>query len=378
MPEPHDPLVAVDLYGTGIHPQSWRRPDSRAEDLFTAGYWTGLLGQADSAGVDLAFVGDTFAIATTGHADQRGQLDAVAIAARAVAPTERIGLVPTVTVTHTEPFHVSKAIASLDHASLGRAGWQVDVSAGQAQANLFGRKDAQDAESLWAEAADAIEVVSLLWDSWEDDAEIRDVATGRFIDRDKLHYIDFEGAHFSVKGPSITPRSPQGQSLIVIGARDEHSTRVAAARADVIRIGAPTVDAARDVADRVRRAAAEAGRDPASLRILLDVEVVIAETADTAERDLAQLENWSGGRYEPASILHRGDAPGLSRLITDVVGAGGVDGVTLRPLALTSGLNEITERVLPLLRPGGRASDSGVLRERLGFTRPVNHFAGQD
>ena len=225
MPEPHDPLVAVDLYGTGIHPQSWRRPDSRAEDLFTAGYWTGLLGQADSAGVDLAFVGDTFAIATTGHADQRGQLDAVAIAARAVASTERIGLVPTVTVTHTEPFHVSKAIASLDHASLGRAGWQVDVSAGQAQANLFGRKEAQDAESLWAEAADAIEVVSLLWDSWEDDAEIRDVATGRFIDRDKLHYIDFEGTHFSVKGPSITPRSPQGQSLIVIGAPCRRSRR---------------------------------------------------------------------------------------------------------------------------------------------------------
>jgi len=106
--------------------------------------------------------------------------------------------------------------------------------------------------------------------------------------------------------------------------------------------------------------------------------VVIAETADAAERDLAQLENWSGSRYEPASILHRGDAPGLSRLITDVVGAGGVDGVTLRPLALTSGLNEITERVLPLLRPGDRAPDSGVLRERLGFTRPVNHFAGQD
>ncbi|GCE43118.1 hypothetical protein Rhow_007247 [Rhodococcus wratislaviensis] len=378
MPEAHRPLVAVDLYGTGIHPQSWRRQDSRAEDLFTAVYWTGLIGQADSAGVDLAFVGDSFAIATTGHADQRGQLDAVAITARAVASTERIGLVPTVTVTHTEPFHVSKAIASLDHASGGRAGWQVDVSPGQIQADLFGRKDAQDAESLWAEAADAIEVVGLLWDSWEDDAEIRDVATGRFIDRDKLHYVDFEGDHFSVKGPSITPRSPQGQSLIVIAARDEYSTRVAAARADVIRIAAPTVDAARDVAARVRRAAAEAGRDPATLRILLDVEVVIAETADAAERDLAQLENWSGARYEPASVLYRGDAPGVARLITDVAATGDVDGVTLRPLALPSGLDAITGDVLPLLGSGDPAPGGGLLRERLGFTRPANRFAGQD
>ncbi|TQC49108.1 LLM class flavin-dependent oxidoreductase [Rhodococcus sp. WS4] len=377
MPEPRFPLVAVDLYGTGIHPQSWRRPDSRAEDLFTAGYWTGLLGQADSAGVDLAFLGDSFAIATTGHADQRGQLDAVAIAARAVAATDRIGLIPTVTVTHTEPFHVSKAIASLDHASLGRAGWQVDVSAGQAQADLFGRKDAQDAESLWAEAADAIEVVSLLWDSWEDDAEIRDVPTGRFIDRDKLHYIDFEGTHFSVKGPSITPRSPQGQSLIVIGARDEHSARVAAARADVIRIGAPGVDAARQRAAQVRTAAEEAGRDPGSIRTLLDVEVVIAESADAAEHDLAQLENWSGSRYEPESVLYRGDAPGLARLITAVT-AGDVDGVTLRPLALPSGLDAITGHVLPLLRSGDPGPGSGLLRERLGLGRPARHFAGQD
>ncbi|MBC2639610.1 MULTISPECIES: LLM class flavin-dependent oxidoreductase [unclassified Rhodococcus (in: high G+C Gram-positive bacteria)] len=378
MSEPRSPLVAVDLYGTGIHPQSWRRPDSRAEDLFTAGYWTGLLAQADAAGVDLAFLGDSFAIATTGHAEQRGHLDAVAIAARTVAATDRIGLVPTVTVTHTEPFHVSKAIASLDHASRGRAGWQVDVSAGQAQANLFGRKDAQGIDSLWEEAADAIEVVSLLWDSWEDDAEIRDVATGRFIDRDKLHYIDFEGSHFTVKGPSITPRSPQGQSVVVIEAREEHSARVAAARADVIRIGAPGVEAARQRAVQVRTAAAEAGRDPGSIRVLLDVEVVIAESADTADHDLAQLENWSGSRYEPQSLLHRGDAAGLARLIADVVATGDVDGVTLRPLALASGLDAITAHVLPLLRSEAPVSGRGNLRERLGLTRPVNHFAGQD
>ncbi|MCQ4118091.1 LLM class flavin-dependent oxidoreductase [Rhodococcus tibetensis] len=374
MPE-HYPLIAVDLHGAGLHPQAWRRPDSRAEDLFTAGYWTDLLGVADRAGVDLAFLGDSFALATTGHGEQQGQLDAVAITSRAVTRTRTIGLVPTVTVTHTEPFHVSKAIASLDHASLGRAGWQLDVSAGRAEAELFGRKEPQDDADLWSEASEAIEAVRLLWDSWEDDAEIRDVATGRFIDRDKLHYIDFEGTHFSVKGPSITPRSPQGQPLVVLGAYDEHSRRVAVSHADVIRISASTLDAAGRTAAEVHHGVGEAGRDRSAVRVLLDIEVLIAHSDSDSRRDLAQLENWAGTPYEPRSLLYRGDTAGLADLVTDVVHAGEVDGVTFRPLALPAGLDAITEAVLPLLRPDGTDLGGGLLRERLGFDRPLNHFA---
>jgi alkanesulfonate monooxygenase SsuD/methylene tetrahydromethanopterin reductase-like flavin-dependent oxidoreductase (luciferase family) len=109
------------------------------------------------------------------RADQvHGRLDAVLIVARAAPLTRHVGLMPTVIVTHTEPFHVSKAIATLDY----------------------------------------VEVLRRLWDSWEDDAEIRDTATGRFVDRGKLHYIKFAGDYFSVKGPSITPRPPQGQPVV--------------------------------------------------------------------------------------------------------------------------------------------------------------------
>ncbi len=153
----------------------------------------------------------------------RGRLDAVLIAARVAPLTRHIGLVPTVVATHTEPFHISKAIATLDYVSTGRAGLRVQVSARQNEAAHFGRRtfprfDIEDLDTpavrevttdLFDEAADYVEAVRRLWDSWEDDAEIRDVATGRFIDRDKLHYIDFEGRHFSVKGPSITPGRPR-------------------------------------------------------------------------------------------------------------------------------------------------------------------------
>ena len=107
--------------------------------------------------------------------------------------TSHIGLVPTVIATHTEPFHVSTQIATLDWVTSGRAGQRIKVSSDPAEYALFGRRDPEDRESLFGEAADHVEVQRRLWDSWEDDAEIRDAATGRFIDRDKLHYIDFEG-----------------------------------------------------------------------------------------------------------------------------------------------------------------------------------------
>ncbi len=150
------------------------------------------------------------------------------IAARAAPRTRHIGFVPTAVTTHTEPFHTSKAIATLDYVSTGRAGVRVQIAGRADAAAHFGRREIPplsverlgdpDVQALIAahfdEAADYVEVLRRLWDSWEDDAEIRDVATGRFIDRDKLHYIDFEGRWFSVRGPSITPRPPQGQPVV--------------------------------------------------------------------------------------------------------------------------------------------------------------------
>ena len=149
--------------------------------------------------------------------------------------------------THTEPFHISKAIATLDYVSNGRAGLRVQISARPHEADHFGRRtfppiDLAELQSPagqerltdhFDEAADYVEVVRRLWDSWEDDAEIRDVATGRFVDRDKLHYIDFKGSHFSVKGPSITPRPPQGQPLVTALAHQTVPYRLVARQADV-------------------------------------------------------------------------------------------------------------------------------------------------
>jgi alkanesulfonate monooxygenase SsuD/methylene tetrahydromethanopterin reductase-like flavin-dependent oxidoreductase (luciferase family) len=176
------------------------------EEAFTAGHWADLVREAEHGTLDFVTFGDSL--------DGRPGLDAVLTAARVAPLTTHVGLVPTAVVTHTEPFHLSKAIATLDYVSKGRAGVQLAVAPDPAEAKHFGRREVGPEAELWEEAADYAEVLRRLWDSWEDDAEIRDEATGRFIDREKLHYIDFEGRWFKVRGPSITPRPPQGHPLI--------------------------------------------------------------------------------------------------------------------------------------------------------------------
>jgi alkanesulfonate monooxygenase SsuD/methylene tetrahydromethanopterin reductase-like flavin-dependent oxidoreductase (luciferase family) len=264
-------------------------------------------------------------------------LDAVAVAARVAPVVAGIGLVPTVTVTHTEPFHISKAIATLDIVSMGRAGWQVAVSRTEEEARLFGRKPAAPPALLWREAAEAVEVVVRLWDSWEDDAVIRDVATGRYVDRDRLHYIDFVGEFLSVKGPSITPRSPQAHPLVVV--RDEpDALPVVAQWADVVRVAAPDLAAAHTAREQVRAVVTGAGRDPGAVAVLLDVDA---------------------------------GTDGIVELVAEAVGGGAADGVTLLGAPVPELAARLAER--GLRRP---IAPDATLRERFGLPRPANFFAG--
>jgi alkanesulfonate monooxygenase SsuD/methylene tetrahydromethanopterin reductase-like flavin-dependent oxidoreductase (luciferase family) len=362
--------LAVELAGAGRHPAAARWAQLDPASLLTASYYVSLVRTAARRGLDLVLLPDTFA-------DGAPVLDAVAIAARVAPVVSGIGLVPTTTVTHTEPFHVSKAIATLDIVSGGRAGWEPVVSRTPAEAALFGRKPAAPPEVLWREAADAVEVVVRLWDSWEDDAVIRDAATGRYVDREKLHYIDFNGEFFSVKGPSITPRPPQGHPLVVLRADEAEALPVAARWADVVRVTAPDLDAARDARERIRDAVAEAGRRPDDVTVLLDVEVHLAADAYRARSDIARLDELTG-TLAPSSVRVAGTASDFADLLGRAVRIGAADGVTLVPLVLPADLTAVTEQVVPLLAGRGlfrTGRSGGSLRARFGLSRPANHFA---
>jgi len=346
--------LAVALDGYGWHPEAWRHT-ADLEPVTSGRYWSGLAATAERGLLDFV----TFDDALTPQRRRRpeieprwlaGRPDAVLVASRVAPAISHIGLIPVATVTHTEPFHISKAIATLDFVSHGRAGWQVRVSGTAHEAELFGRRDVIGAD-LFDEASDAVEVVRRLWDSWEDDAIIRDVATGRFVDRDKLHYIDFAGKYFSVKGPSITPRSPQGQPAVAALAHASPIYEFASRSTDLVFITPQDDDSLRTILPEV-----------AGLKVYADVYVTFDGTADPRSDALV----FDGTPTELVDLLLRWQQSGI-------------DGVRLRPAVNATDLPVIVDEVVPLLQQAGRFrtayTDGETLRERLGLPIAENRYA---
>jgi alkanesulfonate monooxygenase SsuD/methylene tetrahydromethanopterin reductase-like flavin-dependent oxidoreductase (luciferase family) len=395
MPDLH---LAVALDGAGWHPAAWREPDARPSQLFTAGYWSWLVEEAERGLLDFVTFEDSLGLQSADRdgpderTDQvRGRLDAVLTAARVAPLTRNIGLIPTVIVTHTEPFHASKAIATLDYVSAGRAGLRVKVSARRDEAGHFGRRgfpqvrlgDPDDlaatrlAGDLLDEAADYAEVIRRLWDSWEDDAEIRDVATGRFIDRDKLHYIDFTGRWFTVKGPSITPRPPQGQPVVTALAHGSAAYQFIARAADVGYVTPRDAAQARAIIAEIRAAQAAAGRDAETVHVVGDLLVFLDRTAASAAACKARLDEAAGGSSPGDALAFTGTPGELADLLQDWHRAG-LSGFRLRPAAIPHDLFLITRGLVPELQRRGafrQAYEAGTLRGLLGLPRPANRYA---
>ncbi|MEU1805225.1 LLM class flavin-dependent oxidoreductase [Streptomyces sp. NPDC019937] len=334
---------------------------------YEAPYYIELARLAERGALDFVTLDDTFGP----PGDGQGRLDALAVLARVAPATERIGLVPTVTTTHTEPFHVSSAVATLDWVSRGRAGWTVEVSATEAEARLVGRRPAAPAPGLWAEAGEVADVSARLWDSWEDDAEIRDTATGRFIDRDKLHYVDYEGAGFRVRGPAIVPRPPQGHPVVAVAATDPVTWDTAARHADIAWIRAAHPEAAGRARDELRRRAAAYGRDPGALTVLAALAVDLGDgEPDSARGPLTTRDG--------APPLYRGGPVGLADLIAGWHDARAVDGFHIVPAVPQRDLERFVNGTVALLQHRGlfRTFYPGTtLREHLGRPRPANRYA---
>jgi alkanesulfonate monooxygenase SsuD/methylene tetrahydromethanopterin reductase-like flavin-dependent oxidoreductase (luciferase family) len=378
--------LAVALDGAGWHPAAWREPDARPADLFRADYWVDLVAEAERGLLDLVTVDDSLRL-QSGHRDGpeprtdrvRGRLDATLITARVAPRTSNIGLLPTAVVTHTEPFHISKAIATLDYVSTGRAGVQVRVATGTDQAAHFGRRTVDPAEldDAFDEAADYVEVLRRLWDSWEDDAEIRDVATGRFVDREKLHYIDFSGRWFSVKGPSITPRPPQGQPIVAALAHRQPVYRLVGRSADLGFVTPHDAGEAAEIVGVIRAEQQAAGRADEPLHVFADLVVFLDDTEAAARDRLARLDERAGAEFTSDAEVFVGTPAGLADLIADWQQAG-LSGFRLRPGALPHDLTAITRGLAPELARRGlfrTEYEADTLRGLLGLTRPANRYA---
>jgi alkanesulfonate monooxygenase SsuD/methylene tetrahydromethanopterin reductase-like flavin-dependent oxidoreductase (luciferase family) len=391
-----EPLhLAVALDGTGWHPASWREPDARPESLLSPRYWTDLVTEAERGLLDFVTIEDGLTLQSDDkfRVDHRidrvrGRLDAVLIASRVAPLTRHIGFLPTAVVTHTEPFHLSKAVATLDYVSSGRAGVRVQVAPSQEAASNFGRREVPDlspanltepdsqraVQELFDEAEDYVEVLRRLWDSWEDDAEIRDVASGRFVDRNKLHYIDFEGAKFSVKGPSITPRPPQGQPIVAALGHAGPAYALIAGSTDV---GFVTPA---DAAEATAVVGEIASRRPVGLepvRVFADLVVYLADTEASALSRKARLDEYAGTEFSSDAKTFVGTPAGLADLLQEWHAAG-LTGFRLRPGTLPHDLTQLSDGLVPELqrrRLFRSHYGGGTLRDALGLDRPINQYA---
>lgn len=408
--------LSVALDGAGWHPAAWREPRARPGELFTGGYWADVIKEAERGLLDFVTIEDGLGLQSSRRyqpdqrTDQvRGRLDAVLIAARTGPLTCGIGLVPTAVVTHTEPFHISKAIATLDYVTAGRAGLRVQVTPRPGDAAHFGRRSfpgpagpadaaggaggagtadgpgtaagarqaaAAVTDDLFDEAGDYVEVVRRLWDSWEDDAEIRDAATGRFIDRDKLHYIDFHGRFFSVRGPSITPRPPQGQPLVTALGHAAVPCRLIGRSADVGFVTPRDPGSAREIVGQIRAVQQAASRAEQSVHVFGDLVVFLDQASATGADRKARLDEHAGQEYASDAAIFAGSPEQLADLLLGWEEAG-LSGFRLRPGVIPDDLEAIARGLVPELQRRGkfrRRYESPTLRGLLGLPRPASRY----
>ncbi|GAA2222681.1 LLM class flavin-dependent oxidoreductase [Promicromonospora sukumoe] len=374
--------MGLDADGAGAHPAAAAVARLAGADLVSGTRLARTVRQAEHAGLTFVSFTDALLPAVAGS-PASARLESVTRAAFVSRTTTAIGLVPQVPTTYPEPFHVAAQLASLDIAASGRAGWLAAVTRDAATADAYGRTVVGDVSR---EARDVVQVVRDLWDSWEDDAVIRDVPTGRYIDRDRVHHVDFVGETFSVKGPLITPRPPQGQLVVLASDGDVRPAlgRPGAPEAggaerlvDVTLVGGSGVGTARGNATAAREHSPLAG---------VDLEVVLDAGGRTGADRLAVLDasTPAGVRspWDTRALRYVGDAAGLVALLTELATPGPdgrrpVDGVRLLPAVLDVDLPVLARDVLPALRAARLVAApraGATLRESLGLPRPANRY----
>lgn len=294
---------------------------------------------AEDAGFDLVTV-------------EPGPADPLLVAARLAAQTSRIAVAPVTATTTTEPFHVSTALATIDVVAAGRAGWVLTVDD---PAEVAGTVTWEPPSDAAGDAAEHLDAVRALWDSWEEDAVIRDVATARFLDRTKVHHVDLRGEHLAVRGPSITPRPPQGNPPVLVRATDAATLAIGRAHGDALLVGEGTALGAAAGGPSADGGAAPVAGPLATLLAAPGAPPVLVELAvDTTDDPTRTVERIAAHRAAGAAgvVLHAADP---SRAIERLAGA-------------------LHEAGLP--RSTGVVDDPApTLRDRLGLAPAVNRYA---
>ena len=430
------------LYGTGHHIASWRDPGVMPNANQSLKHYVNITQTAERGLFDFVFNADSNSTFGPDDADiwkrttVSMRLEPLTLLGALAAVTSRIGLISTATTTYLDPFHVARMFATLDQLSDGRTGWNVVTSSAASEALNFSHQAHAPHDQRYERAAEFIQVAQGLWDTWEDDAHPLDKTKGLFFEPAKLHMLNHKGKHFSVRGPLMVPRSPQGQPVIVQAGQSEAGLELAARTAEVLFTVSQNLATSKTFYADLKARVAKCGRSPDSIKVMPGVLTVWGRTKDEAQEKFDRLQalihpelgvamlsdivgldlskypldgpvpevpltNTQQGRQKVVMDMARaenmtirqlyirvatarghrvvlGTASDIADALEEWYRSGAADGFNIMPQTLPEELNAFVEHVIPELQRRGlfrMRYEGTTLRENLGLPRPVNRFA---
>ena len=282
------------LQDAGHHDAAWRLPESDPDAVVSLAHYQRLARIAEAARFDSVFLAD--ALALIGEVRRRSgasRIEPLTLLAALAASTEHIGLIATASTTYGHPYDVARRFAGLDHVSGGRAGWNIVTSAGDGLARNFGAEQQAAHEDRYRDADEFVDVVTRLWDSWEDDARVVDKEAGVFIDDTRVHAIGHRGRRFSVEGPLDVARPPQGHPVRVQAGSSDRGREFAARHAEAVFTAQLTLDGAQEFYADLKERVAAHGRDPDGVKILPGLVPIVAPTEAEALDEHERLESYA-------------------------------------------------------------------------------------
>ncbi|MDU0155988.1 LLM class flavin-dependent oxidoreductase [Bacillus cabrialesii] len=431
--------LGVFLAGTGHHVASWRHPDAPADASMNLDYFKELAKTAERGKLDMLFLADSLSIDSKSHPNVLTRFEPFTLLSALAQVTSRIGLTATASTTYSEPFHIARQFASLDHLSNGRAGWNVVTSSIESTALNFSGEKHLEHHLRYQRAEEFVEVVKGLWDSWEEDAFIRNKEKGEFFEKEKMHELNHKGEYFSVRGPLNVSRTPQGQPVIIQAGSSGDGKALAARTAEVIFTAQNHLESAQEFYQSIKEQAAEFGRDPEKIAIMPGIFPIIADTEEAAQAKYKELQdliipsvglqilqNYLGGfdlsaypldgplpkldadasnavksRFKLVQEMAERDNMTIRELYKYVAGSRGhhifvgtpeqladkmqewvdhkaCDGFNIMPPLLPEGIEVFVEKVVPILQERGvfrKEYEGATLREHFGLEKPVNRYA---
>jgi FMN-dependent oxidoreductase (nitrilotriacetate monooxygenase family) len=281
----------------GQHIAAWLHPDAQIDAGQNFPYFVQLAQAAERAKFDFVFMADAVATrdgnleALSRWPQYMAHFEPITLLSATAAQTRNIGLVCTASTSYYEPFNVARLFGSLDHISAGRAGWNVVTSANASASFNFNRDEHYDIAERYQRAREFVQVVLGLWDSWEDDAFVRDRASRRYFDPSKLHKLNHKGNFFSVRGPMNLARPPQGYPVIAQAGASEDGKELGAETAEVIFFSQQRIAAAREFYKDVKGRMARFNREPGQLKMLAGLNPTVGRTASKAQEKFEFLQS---------------------------------------------------------------------------------------